>query len=405
MSLLDPTSCHICSDFVVTGTACHAGGAWEHQLIVSCDSAQGQPVQQQGPDISRLDPALQQQWDYAANVHLGSIDIKPYAKRKVWWTCDQCPDGHLHRWEARVDLRTDGRGCSQCSGRKVCKHNSLATKAPKVAAQWDYEANDGTPEDVVAQSNTTVGWHCDACGDKCSAPPGRRVSKNKAGCPQCGNDASAKKKVKHPTFAECQDSHSKALLAQWDHERNAPQGNFPHKIRLRSNKQIFWLCTKCPAGQEHSWTAMPFSRTGRSKPGCPYCAGQAACKCNSLQALHPAVAAEWDYAKNEGQPSDYTASSHHPAWWLNPQGDSWQQTINSRTINVQQKSARSKRVQQRLASVWPSVHHQVCYSTAHMHSADALACISYYYSSPSVMSFHGWLFWFRLQMQANCHTF
>ena len=352
-------------------TACLAGKGWNQKPGVRCDSAQGQPVQQQGPDISRLDPALQQQWDLAANAHLGSIDIKPHSRRKVWWTCEQCPDGHLHRWEARIDHRTDGRGCPQCSGRKVCKHNSLATKAPKVAAQWDYEANIGTPDDVVAQSNQAVGWLCDVCGDKWSAPPGRRVSKTKTGCPQCGIDASARKKVKHPTFAECQDSHSKALLAQWDHERNAPQGNFPHKIRLRSHKQIFWLCHKCPAGQTHSWTATPNDRTGRKKPGCPFCVGQAACKCNSLQERFSDVAAEWDYAKNAGQPSDYTAGSDHPAWWVTPQGHSWQQTIHSRTNSVQQKSARAKRVQQRLASVKPSQHHQVCNNTAHMHSIDA----------------------------------
>ncbi|KAL3155562.1 hypothetical protein ABBQ38_011116 [Trebouxia sp. C0009 RCD-2024] len=48
------------------------------------------------------------------------------------------------------------------SGRQVCKHNSLATKAPLVAAQWDYEANDGTPDNVVAQSNHLAHWHCKA---------------------------------------------------------------------------------------------------------------------------------------------------------------------------------------------------------------------------------------------------
>ena len=312
---------------------CCAGRLQDQYQELQCHSSKGQHVgaQQEGPNISRLDPTLQQQWDHAANAHLGTIDIKPHSKRKVWWTCDQCPAGHLHSWEATVSNRTEGRGCPQCCGRKVCKHNSLATKAPKVAAQWDYEENAGTPDTVVAQSHHPVGWLCEVCGNTWSASPCLRVSKQKQGCPHCHKSCRNKKKIKHPTFAEWQDPHGKALLAEWDHERNAPRQNFPHNTRLRSSKLIFWFCTKCPAGQEHSWSAKPYNRTAKHKSGCPYCVGMAACKCNSLQALHPAIAAEWDCAKNEGQPSDYTASSRHLAWWLNPEHDSWQQTVSSRT--------------------------------------------------------------------------
>ena len=241
---------------------------------------------------------------------------------------------------------TRGNGCSQCSGRKVCKHNSLATKAPEVAAQWDYEANEGTPEDVVAQSSQRVGWRCDVCGYEWRARVALRVSKKKPGCPKCGGGAKGRRQ-KHPTFAECQDPHSKACLAEWDHERNPPQRNFPHNITLQSNKQIFWLCTKCPAGQEHSWSAQPNCRTGRSKTGCPFCAGRAVCKRNSLPSLYPDIAAEWDYPNNTKQPGDYTASSTSVAWWSSPQHGTWQQRIDSRTNGVHQRTARLKRIQQR----------------------------------------------------------
>ena len=317
---------------------------------VCCLSKQDQhaSTQQGGPDISRLDPHLQEQWDHAANAHLGNIVIKPHCNTKVGWVCDQCPDGHLHSWSARVQSRTNGSGCPQCSGRKVCKHNSLATKAPAVAAQWDYEANDGTPDGVVAQSNQPLAWHCDACGHKWSQTPNARVSKKKAGCPQCAKTARLASRITHPTIAE-----DPVLLAQWDHRRNAEQGHFPDSIRLRSNKQIFWLCIKCPAGQQHSWPAWPFNRTGPNKTGCPCCAGKAACQCNSLQALHPIIAAEWDHDKNKGQPSDHTAGSHHMAWWSSPRRGSWQQSINSRTNNIRKQSVSPKRARQRLSSASP----------------------------------------------------
>ncbi|KAL3130448.1 hypothetical protein ABBQ38_008270 [Trebouxia sp. C0009 RCD-2024] len=52
-----------------------------------------QHLQQEGPDISLLEPMLQRQWDHAANAHLGNTPIKVHSRLKVWWTCDQCPDG------------------------------------------------------------------------------------------------------------------------------------------------------------------------------------------------------------------------------------------------------------------------------------------------------------------------
>ena len=322
-----------------------------HHEEMCCHASQDQnaSAQQKGPDLSRLAPALQLQWDHAANAHLGPIDIKPYSNRKVCWTCDQCPDGHLHSWEALISNRTNGGGCPQCSGRKVCKHNSLATKAPKVAAQWDYKANAGTPDSVVARSHQPIGWLCEVCGNTWSAAPDARVSKRKVGCPQCYESRRGKNQIKHPTFAECQDPHSKAVLAEWDHERNAAKRNFPHNTRLYSHKQIFWLCRKCPAGQQHSWSTTPNLRNGSSKTGCPWCAGKAACRCNSLQTLYPAIAAEWDQFQNTGQPSDYTGSSTFEAWWTSPQHGSWKQSIDGRTSEVRRKHKRSHQ-QQRLSN-------------------------------------------------------
>ena len=153
--------------------------------------------------------------------------------------------------------------------------------------------------------------------------------------------------IKHPTFAECQHP----LLTEWDYKRNDTCGAYPHNTTLRSSKQIFWLCNKCPAGQEHSCSAQPKSRTGRMQSGCPICAGKVACRCNSLQALFPDIAAEWDTQKNEGQPSGYTARSQHLAWWRSPQRGFWQQTIHARTGNTTKQSAILKaKHQQRMAA-------------------------------------------------------
>ena len=120
---------------------CDTGSLSYQRHLLSCFSTQPQHTRQEGPNISLLDPALQKQWDHARSDHLGNTVIKPYNNQKVWWTCDRCPDGHLHSWSATVNGRSRGSGCPQCIERKVCKHNSLATKAPKVAAQWDCDTN------------------------------------------------------------------------------------------------------------------------------------------------------------------------------------------------------------------------------------------------------------------------
>ena len=161
-----------------------AGTACNQIPNLCCRSTQGQLAQQKRPDISRLDPTLQQQWDHAANNHLGNIDIKPYSNTKVKWLCDLCPDGHLHSWTSTISERSKGSGCPQCIGRKVCKHNSLTTIDPLLAGQWDFEANDGTPDSVVAHSNQRVGWLCDACGHKWSQTPNQRVCRKEPGCPK-----------------------------------------------------------------------------------------------------------------------------------------------------------------------------------------------------------------------------
>ena len=317
---------------------CSAGTVRFHKpLIGSRPPVTHQP--QHVPDISRLQPALQRQWDHAANASMGSVTIKPYSRRRASWICHECPDGYLHQWTARLIDRSSGAGCPQCCGRKVCQHNSLAIKAPWAAADWDFQANAdlGTPDTILANSALQAHFRCLKCRHRWTTTPNARTS-YKSGCPQCANQA-RKVQKQHPTFSECQHR----LLAEWDHERNAAEGNYPEGTKLMSDKKIWWLCSRCNAGQAHSWSAMPSHRNALYR-GCPFCAGKAACKCNSLQTVYPSIAAEWDHDRNTRQPSDYTASSHALVWWSTPRGESWQQKINDRTRGLHSMAVRKQRI-------------------------------------------------------------
>ena len=270
--------------------------------------------------------------------------ITPGSRRKVWWLCNQCPHGHPHNWLSRVDNRSHGNGCPQCSGRKVCKHNSLATIAPQAAALWDFAKNSCTPDDMTAYSHSRAHWKCRKCGHDWDAHIDSVVV-HKTGCPQCNAGGvpqadGSRLRAKHPTFEQCQHP----LLAEWDHQRNAAEGIFPNNTTLRSHKRVHWLCRQCSAAQLHRWVQSPNARLdkfGSKRLGCPICAGHVGCKCNSLQTQFPAIAAEWDYERNEGSPEDYSAFSHHTAWWRSPAFGSWQQTINGRTGYEHQKTRRA----------------------------------------------------------------
>ncbi len=291
----------------------------------NCTCAVAQPQTQQGPDISWLSVKLQQQWDQEKNAHLGNIIIQPGTNRIVFWRCSDCPGGHPHEWEATVHQRTQNDGCPFCKGRRVCKHSSLASQAPDIAASWDFGANASTPHDYTAHSGHRAHWLCPTCKHKWSATIKNRVSGR--GSRLCFNtNGRTQNRVSHPTFAAC----NHPLLSEWDYEANAPEGLHPEEIRLRSNKLVHWVCHKCPRGCLHRYQARPCHRTLLGS-GCPCCSGHKACKCNSLQSLFPDVAREWDAERNEGTPDDYAAQSAVDVWRRSAQRGSWQQSIMSRT--------------------------------------------------------------------------
>ena len=296
----------------------------------------------EGPNISALDQTLQQQWDHAANKHLGNITIKRFSHKKVWWKCGECPDGYPHNWLASVLSRSVGHGCPQCFGIKVCKHNSLATLAPRAASYWDSAKNHNSAEETVANSPALAHWACPKCTHEWTARIQAGARSNR-GCPKCQSHSP---RTKRPTFA----ASNHHLLAEWDHHKNAPEGIFPDKITLGSKKSVHWVCDKCPAGQQHCWKAEASHRTRSVRPsGCPYCTGRAVCKCNSLQTLFPQIAAEWHPTKNARTPCDYVRFSTSKAWWYNAHRGSWEQSINRRTSAATVTAARRKHLQSQLA--------------------------------------------------------
>ena len=307
----------------------HAEGDLAAGLVHLCVATAALPHKQHAnplkpgvPDISQLSPHLQQQWHPDNNALLGGITVKPKSHRRVMWSCPSCPAGCPHVWLAVVSQRTAGTECPYCQGKKLCKHNSLATKAPKQSRYWDHNKNAKTPEQTIAGSGLRASWNCPDCRHEWQAGVASRA-KNDAGCPSCS--CKHRQKNKQPTFEE------DTLLLEWDHERNALDGLYPHNITLQSHKLVHWVCHKCPKGRLHRYQMRADARTGKHAQGCPFCASRKVCVCNSLAARKPAVAAEWDSAKNDISPADVTSRSAKEVWWKNARRGSWKQRVDQRT--------------------------------------------------------------------------
>ena len=173
----------------------------------------------------------------------------------------------------------------------MCKHNTLATKAPELVRYWHPQKNlPLSPKTVTARGHYRAHWICPACNYEWQASVNTKAKGN-SGCPQCARASAGRSKhgvrQKHPTFASCKHH----LLSQWDHSLKDKEGNYPDNTTLGSSKLIWWTCDQCPRGSKHSWQAAPCDRIGLRPTGCPCCAGMKACICNSLQTLQPELAA------------------------------------------------------------------------------------------------------------------
>lgn len=146
-------------------------------------------------DLGTLRPDIAKEWDYEKNGDLRPENCTVGCRKKVWWKCSY---GHI--WCAQVTDRSRGVGCPVCSNHKVLSgHNDLATIAPDLAKEWDYEKNKGlkdkagrdisTPDKVTIFSSQSVWWRCNR-GHEWKTAISSRSSGHE--CPRCQHIGSSK---------------------------------------------------------------------------------------------------------------------------------------------------------------------------------------------------------------------
>jgi hypothetical protein len=210
--------------------------------------------------------------------------------------------------------------------------NSLATRAPEVAAQWHPTKNgDVTPADVISQTHKKYWWVCDADLDhEWEESPANRVSSG-TGCPCCSG-----RKV---SVTNSLATLAPKIAAQWHPTKNGDVT--PADVVSQTQKKYWWLCD---AGPDHEWKATPSDRVG-SGTGCPCCSGNKVSVTNSLATLAPQVAAQWHPTKNgDVTPADVISQTNKKYWWVcdadleRVGGDSQRSCWQGLTLSILQRS-------------------------------------------------------------------
>lgn len=253
--------------------------------------------------------SLQKEWAFDKNP-ISPEALTPYTRTKVWWRCEKD-----HEWQAIVDSRVSlGRGCPYCANQAVIPgENDLATTAPEMIRMWHPMRNgDRLPTSITSGSDKKLWWQCQR-GHEWQAP----VYSIKAGssCPYCAG----KKAILGET--DLATTHPQ-LLSQWS-EKNKLR---PTEVTAGSKKKILWVCE-----QGHEWEAM-VSQITLCNSSCPYCTGKRAISGETdLATLRPDLLEQWDFEKNNANPTEILPSSHDKVWWKCDKGHSWQAVVFSRT--------------------------------------------------------------------------
>jgi hypothetical protein len=245
-------------------------------------------------------PELAVTWDADANVGLSPADFTPGSKKQVAWACPAAPD---HRWVGPV-YRYAGKNrerCPFCAGRRASQSNSLASLYPAVAAEYAADLNDGvTADQVVATSETKVGWRCQA-GHEWRAQP-RSRTKGGNGCPWCSGYYATEARTLAVTHPD--------VFAQFDRALNP--GVDPLTLASTARRKYWW---RCPVAADHVWEASPGQRTSQGGRGCRACAGKQVSTSNNLAAVAPVLAVEFMEERNGIAASEVVAGSNSKFWW------------------------------------------------------------------------------------------
>ena len=258
-------------------------------------------------DLKTMCPSLAEEWSTKNKIKPTQVSVGSH--KKVLWH-GKCG----HEWTAVIKNRVRGAGCPYCSHNIVLPgFNDLASRFPNLAAEWSERNYPLRPNMVTAFKNKKVWWKC-SLGHEWHTLISTRAGGSQ--CPYCSGIKLLK------GFNDLTTTHP-AIAAEWS-ELNYPL--LPDQVNEKSTKNVWWKCRVC--GNE--WKAVINARV--KGVSCPVCAERKVLKgYNDLATTDAELCKEWDYEKNNVEPTEISRNSHNRAWWLCKYGHSWNAKICERT--------------------------------------------------------------------------
>ncbi len=268
-------------------------------------------------DMVSVNHALLLEWHPTKNLPLTPDQVMPGTNKKIWWLCSRGHEFHVSG-NSRVTFRS---GCPYCSNKKVLAgFNDLATIAPDLLLEWDFELNTETsPQELTHHSGKKVWWKCSK-NHSWEATPDARTGR-KTGCPVCQN---LKLLVGYNDLA----TKFPQLALEFDIQKNG--GVTPQEIISGAAKKAWWLC---PRGHSYNSTIDSRCRLGG---GCPYCSNRYVLSgWNDIATKSPELIAEWHPTKNLPLTQDKVqAGSAQRVWWRCPEGHEYKSVVFQRQKGV-----------------------------------------------------------------------
>lgn len=269
-------------------------------------------VSPENKSLAYLFPEVLKHWDYLNNT-ISPSEIGAKSSAKIWW---KCLDNDNHVWETApvsIVIRPNNVNCPFCSLKRLHPDNTLAALYPELAEEFNSDKNGLTPFDIIGNAGSAkYSWIC-AKKHEWTASLSNRVRKG-SGCPACsGRVAHAENNLQtlFPDVAKELDIEKSGVTAD--------------ELVSGSEKRVWW---KCVSG--HNWETMVYVRTNLGA-GCPYCSNQKINHENSLAAVFPDIAKEFNAERNGFGADTVGAGALKYVWWKCVKSHEWESAISNRT--------------------------------------------------------------------------
>lgn len=143
--------------------------------------------------LAEHSPELLKEWDYTKNTGINPDNLSYGSNKRIWWKCSEG-----HEWKVSPKGRTKGTNCPVCAIKNnadirrvtaVKKAGQSFSEAyPKQLAEWDFEKNELSPDEIAPKSNYRASWVCQY-GHKWEATVSNRTN-NHSNCPECNPQSS-----------------------------------------------------------------------------------------------------------------------------------------------------------------------------------------------------------------------